>query len=205
MRPYFLKLLPGGRRVLRYGAAAVLAVISLVGVGCTASNVKENCGFTINQTTGQVSWGCSVTVTDPPGSYLCDFNASQALMNFQLTNSTLSTSSGTFAVTVSDGTTGATLGQNSFGYTAQGSSIYPQNPTALQNWLGQFCSYSDVNIGTSTSGQMQTTSYGSGSATSSSEYQGTTYASTTGGWSWTNPKQLCNPSPCRLGPSGGGK
>ena len=86
MRPYFPKLMPGVHQVLRYGAAAGLAVIFLVAVGCTASDVKETRGFTINQSTGQVSWGCSVTVTDPPGNYLCNFNASQALINFRLTN-----------------------------------------------------------------------------------------------------------------------
>jgi|GEM_PF-5970405 len=183
-------------RTLSHGILAVLAACLIFLPGCTQS-------LSISGTTG--SSGSSVTlnytvVFDPPGSYLCNFNAGQALLNLSLSNASISSTSGTAVMTVTDATNGSTLGQESVGWVVNGTSIYAQNPTALQNWLGQFCSYSDVAVNVQAAPQLQTTTYGSASATAAVEYQGTTYASTTNSWDYTNPKQQCDPSPCRLAP-----
>lgn len=206
MRLFRSGSLLGSPHALRYGASAAILAVSLFSVSCIPpGNVSESCSVTINSN-GSTSEKCSVTVKDPPGSYLCDTNASQALLNYSLSNATVASTSGTFSLAVSDATTGATLGQNSFGYTVEGNSVYPQNPTALENWLGQFCSYSDVNVSAQVPTELQTTNYGYASATSAAQYQGTTYASATNSWDYPAPKgKPCQPGPCKLGPGSGGK
>lgn len=121
---------------------------------------------------------------DPPGSELADFNASEALLNVSMSNAEVTSTSGTATVTVTNASNGTTLGQQSFGYVVKGSSLYAADPTAVQNWLGQFTGYSDVAVSVSASdlsGQDTATS-GTASATTSAEYNGTTYASSTATW-----------------------
>jgi hypothetical protein len=106
------------------------------------------------------------------------------LLDISTSNVAITSTSGSVALTVSDASTGQVLGQETFGYVVQGSSLYAQDPNALHNWLSQFGSYSDVYVDeqeTGLAGQGAPTS-GTASATASAEYEGTTYASADQSW-----------------------
>jgi hypothetical protein len=119
-----------------------------------------------------------VPVFDPAGSDVASLDPSQALINIAMTNATTTATSGTLTVTVTNPSTGATLGQQSFGYVVNGSAIYAQNPTAVHNWLQQFATYANVTVSVATDDipEQDIGTSGTASVTASAEYQGTTYA-----------------------------
>lgn len=106
-------------------------------------------------------------------------------------------------VTVTDASTGATLGQQSFNYAVTGNSLYAQDAATVNNWLKQFSGYSEADVTVQASPQLQTTNPGSASVTSNVEYQGTTYASAYAGWTYSGDGGSCpNPNrPCYVPPN----
>jgi hypothetical protein len=179
--------------LLTFGLAFVAACTQSTGV-TGGWNQKQGWNVEGNYT---ITW-------DPPGSELADLNASQLSLPISMTNAELTSTSGTGTVTVTDLSTGNVVGQQSFGYTVSGSTLYVQDPTAVQNWLDQFTSYTEVEVGVainSLAGQDTATS-GTGTATGTAVYQGTTYASQYSSWNIGGGSgKPCNPSPCTLGPS----
>ena len=172
-------------KVIQYATAGIL--------GC---GVLFLCGCPKQTTTIEPSWsqkdGGAVTVKheivwDPPGSYLVDFDATQALLNLSLQNATISTTAGTVAVSVKDLTTGQFVGSQTFGYVVRGNSLYAQDPTAVYNWLQQFTGYASIDVITDVATDVQTTAPGSASSSGNAQYQGITYAAGTVGWVYTRP------------------
>lgn len=97
-------------------------------------------------TTYSQKTGSSVTIThtitwDPSGSDLVGFDASQALLNLQLTDASIASVNGTATLSVKDLTTGQIVGQQNFAYVVRGTSLYAQDPNAVYNRLQQFTSY----------------------------------------------------------------
>lgn len=189
-------------KALGYAMVVLLACGLTFVTGCTQntnSNIQTACTV-ISTAAALITLG--VLLTDPTsGSNLASLDLNQSLVNLSLSNASMYSTGGTGTVTVTDASTGSTLGQQSFGWVVSGDSIYAQNPTAVHNWLQQFSGYSSVDINVQLRPEVETSAYGSASATDKAEYDGTTYASATAGWYYSNPKQLCNPSPCRLSPS----
>jgi hypothetical protein len=159
----------------------LLAVVTLP--ACTATVTTS---VTVTQSsTGQrtVTVGVAVTISKLH-SNLAGFDPTQALVNMSTSNATITSSSGTFTVTVSDASSGQVYGQQAFGYVVSGNSLYAQDPTALYNWLTQFSGYSCLDV-TENLNDLQgrdTVSSGTASATASAVYQGTTYGSSTATW-----------------------
>ncbi len=87
-----------------------------------------------------------------------------------LSNATIYSTSGNFTVSVIDANTGASLGQQTFGYAVQGNSLYAQDPTGLHDWLQQFSGYSSVDVYVQVEPQVQVTNAGTVSATDNAEY-----------------------------------
>ena len=170
------------RKNLRYVAVAILACSLAVLTGCDSGggggSTSQNCTTTDDGNTHTTECHSNV---DPPGSVVAAMDTSQALLNFGLTNATISSTSGTVIVTITDETTNQVVGQQSFGYVVQGTSLYAQNPAAVSSWLQQFAGYSAINVGVNVTTTLQ--SAGAGGATVNSVYQGTTYASSTVAWS----------------------
>lgn len=156
------------RKALLYSATGALACGLGALISCTQS-VGASATKNVGTSGGSITLSYKVT-WDPPGSYLADFDASQALLNLSLSNATISSTSGDATVTVTDASTGATLGQQSFAWTVNGNSIYAQDPTAVQDWLQQFTGYSDVDVNVQVLPTLQATAYGSASVTGNSEY-----------------------------------
>ncbi len=177
---------------------AMLGIPLIIGCQQTAS---VNGGW--SQKTGIYIQGTYTLVWDPPGSYLSQFNASQALLNISMSNAELTSAGGTATVSVIDLSTGQTVGQQSFGYVVSGSSVYAQNPTSVQNWLNQFTGYAnvDVDVQVNDLAGQNTASSGTASATASAQYQGTTYASTTATWDVGGGDGSCPHSPCYIPPN----
>ena len=167
--------------IVRKIAGAVLAGGLFLLVGCTQ---ETSVSVTESQKTGP-----SITVThkimwDPPGSYLVNFDATQALLNLSLTNATITTTTGTATVSVVDLTNGQTVGQQNFGYVVVGNSLYAQDPTAVYNWLQQFTGYANIDVIVEAATVLHTTTDGDASSTGSAVYLGVPYASATLGWSY---------------------
>jgi hypothetical protein len=120
------------------------------------------------------------------------------LLNLSLSNATISSTSGNATLTVTDASTGTMLGQQTFGWTVVGNSIYAQNPAAVHDWLQQFTGYSNVDVGVQVVPTLQAADVGSASATANAEYTGTTYASTTVGWDYVKPAKCIPGSPCPI-------
>jgi hypothetical protein len=167
-----------------YAATAVVICSMLLLTGCPSQTTSISGGASQKQ--GPYVQITHTIVWDPPGSYLSTFDATQALLSLSLTNATISSTSGTANVSVKDLTTGQIIGQQSFGYVVNGNSLYAQDQTAVYNWLQQFTSYADIDVIVTADTTLQTTASGSASSTGSAQYQGTSYASTTVGWTYTD-------------------
>lgn len=185
-------------RALKYLAVGTLACGLAFTPACTSGQEQT--------TIAAISAGIALAdliihASDPTsGANLASLDVGQSLINLSLSDATIHSTSGTGTVTVTDASTGSQLGQQSFNWYASGNSIYAQNPTTVHDWLQQFSGYSSVDVDVKVEPEVSETNYGTVSATDNVEYQGATYASATASWSYTNPKQLCNPSPCRLSP-----
>jgi hypothetical protein len=117
-----------------------------------------------------------------------NFDASQALLNLALTNATVTANAGTVTVSVKDLTTGQIVGQQNFDYVINGTGVYAQNPSAVYNWLQQFTGYADIDVITNLATPVQSITDAPSSVTSSVQYKGTTYASSSAGW---EPSDTC--------------
>jgi hypothetical protein len=167
---------------LRSIATATLACGLLMLAGCTQSvsvdsGVSQQQGAYVN-VHYQVVW-------DPPGSYLASLDTTQALLNLSLSNATVSSTSGTFTLTVKDLNANQNVGQQSFGYVINGASVYAQDPTGVYNWLQQFTGYANIDVIVDVEPTLQATTATNSSATGSAVYQGQTYGSATVGWDAT--------------------
>ncbi|MGH9865257.1 MAG: hypothetical protein ACRD4H_07570, partial [Candidatus Acidiferrales bacterium] len=142
-------------------------------------------------------------VIDPPGSVVAGMDTSEALINLAMTNATITTTSGTVTVTVTNPSTGATLGQQSFGYVVNGGALYAQNPAAVHDWLQQFANYANVTLSLATDdiAEQDIGTSGTASVTAGTEYQGTTYATSYKAWSiGDSGGNGCPHSPCYIQP-----
>jgi len=169
------------RGSLRFVAVALfaLSLSALAGCGNGDGNTSSNCDETYDGN-GNHQVHCRNN-TDPPGSVVAAIDTSQALLNLAPSNATISSTSGTVTVTLTDETTNQVVGQQAFGYVVRGTSLYAQDPVAVSNWLQQFAGYAAIDVGVDVTTTMQ--SAGAGGVTVSSVYQGTTYASSTVSWS----------------------
>jgi hypothetical protein len=170
------------RRALRYSLWGVVTCGLVFVLGCNVQGVTSaSLGISVNLSTHTIK---IVPVFDPAGSDVASLDPSQALINIAMTNATTTTTSGTLTVTVTNPSTGATLGQQSFGYVVNGSAIYAQNPTAVHNWLQQFATYANVTVTVATDDipEQDIGTSGTASVTASAQYQGTTYATAYKAW-----------------------
>jgi hypothetical protein len=170
------------RRALRYGLWGVVTCGIAFVLGCNVQG-PSSAGVTVsvNPVTHTIK---IVPVIDPTGSDVASLDPSQALINIAMTNATTTATSGTLTVTVTNPSTGATLGQQSFGYVVNGSAIYAQNPTAVHNWLQAFATYANVTVSVATDdiAEQDIGTSGTASITASAQYQGTTYATAYKAW-----------------------
>lgn len=178
-RPIRGRLLDMFHKGFRYAATPVLLCGLLLLAGCTQtltidSGVSQQQGGYI-QVHYQVVW-------DPPGSYLASLDTTQALLNLSLTNASVASTSGTFTLTVTDLTTNQNVGQQSFGYVINGTSVYAQDSTGVYNWLQQFTGYSNIDVTVDVTPALQATTTTSSSVTGSAVYKGVAYGSATVGW-----------------------
>lgn len=175
--------------------AVPLASMLLMLAGCTQTT--EISGTVSSQS------GASVTIKhvikwDPPGSYLVNFDATQALLNLSLANATISSTTGTVNVQVVDLTSNQVVGQQAFGYVVNGTSVYAQDPTAVYNWLQQFTGYANIDVVADLVTSAVTTSTGTASVTGTAQYQGSAYASSTASWEYTGSTDgQCQPATSR--------
>lgn len=189
------KILSKIQRRSRILLAVALASMLLMLAGCTQTT--EISGTLSTQS------GASVTIKhvikwDPPGSYLTSFDATQALLNLSLANATISSTSGTVNVKVVDLTTNQVVGQQSFGYVVNGTSVYAQDPTSVYNWLQQFTGYANIDVVADLVTNALTTATGTASVTGTAQYQGSTYASSTVSWEYTGSTDgQCQPGTSR--------
>lgn len=165
-----------------YSAVVVLTCAVLFICGCTQETTISG---TISDSGGTVTVTHHI-VWDPPGSYLVNFDATQALLNLSLTNSTIATTSGTATVTVKNLSNNQTVGQNSFAYVVRGNSLYAQDPTAVYNWLQNFTSYASIDVLVDMNTPLQPLSDGVVGVTRQAQYQGTTFASSTSSLTFTS-------------------
>jgi hypothetical protein len=181
------------RKFPLYTATIILTCGILLLTGCvqTLDIVGENDG--INGNVIKIRWKIRL---GSKGSDLVSLDANQALLNLSLSNANISSTTGIIELSVTDPTTGQTLGLQSFGFVASGNSLYAQDPAAVYNWLQQFTGYSNIAVNVDVSSDLQTISSGSASAIGSSQYQGVTYGSATVSWSSgvSGPRNL-NPVP----------
>ena len=168
---------------LRCAMVALVSACTLFLTGCPQQTTSIDVEYT-QKTGGSVK----ITHTikwDPPGSYLASFDATQALLNLSLNNARITSTTGIANVSVIDLTNTQTVGQQSFGYVVRGTSIYAQDPTAVYNWLQQFASYPSIDVIVGVDTDVQTNTPGEASATATAQYQGTGYAMSSVGWTYT--------------------
>ena len=169
------------RKSLRCVAVALFAFSLAALAGCggdSGGSTSSHCSET-DDGNGNHQVNCQQNV-DPPGSVVAAIDTSQALLNLAVTNATISSTSGTVTLTLTDETTNQVVGQQSFGYVVQGTSLYAQDPAAVHNWLQQFAGYAAIDVGVDVTSTLKST--GAGGATVSAVYQGTTYASSSVSW-----------------------
>lgn len=170
------------QQVLKCGIWGVAMCGLALVLGCNVSGPSSGgISTTYNFTTHTLK---ILPVFDPSGSDVANFDASSALLNLAMTNAVITTTSGTLTVTVTNPSTGAVLGQGSFGYVVKGSALYAQDPTAVHNWLQQFANDPSVTVSVATDNvaEQDTGASGTASVTSSAEYEGTTYATAYKAW-----------------------
>lgn len=188
------------RRVVACVAVCSLILVSFAVSGCTQKSTTKTTN--ILKTIGAAIALAVAILQDPSGADLVAFDPSQPLVNLQLSNLTIASTSGTGTLTITDNTTGQTLGQQTFGYVVRGTSVYAQDPTAVHNWLLQFSSAADVTVGIQFTTQLNAVTQGAASATSLVEYQGVTLAAATSTLPNVTPlSPSCPPNePCPVGP-----
>lgn len=122
---------------------------------------------------------------DPPGADVANFDTTQGLLTLTLSNATISSTSGTFVLSIIDHASQVTVGQQTFNYVVNGNSLFAQDPTAVHNWLQQFSSYADVDVQIDVTPVVTAIAPGTVSSTGTAVYQGTSYASATASWTYT--------------------
>src|ERR1700743_311990 len=146
--------------MLRRLAVCIITVCSLVPLnGCFVDGGTVSGSISQNQQTGATTVTVTGTIsikTGTPkfglwapmvsGADLASLDASQAIMNYSLSNATIVSTGGPVTVTVTDGTTGSTLGQETFQYVVRNQSLFAADPNAVSTWLNQFASSSNVNV-----------------------------------------------------------
>jgi len=164
---------------LFFKAIAVILVFTLSFLtGCTGA-ASASC----TPIPGPIT--CTVTVTikvDPSGADVAAFDATQALVQLSSSNTTLSSTSGTVNLSVTDHSTGQLLGSSSFAYVVQSSSVYAQDPATVHAWLQQFANYADVDVNTSFNTTYTNPSSGTATVNANGLYFGTIYTSSSGSW-----------------------
>ena len=193
-------------KILRSTVCKVIVLVMLVPTllifeGCTAEGSGEVIlttspnGDTTTQVIGRIVLRSSPKLAFwmPPitGADLASIDPNQAIMNWGLNNAQIVSTSGSFTVTITDATSGVTLGQQTFQYVVSGTSLLVQDPAAFSAWLQQFASYPSVNATVEAATTMQTIATGTSTVTSNAVYQGVTYASGTARWARTRPCPTC--------------
>lgn len=181
----------------KIAVGAVLACGLILLAGCTPPDAGVTTSVTVNPQTGTVT-GVTIGVTvtwhhqklqnfamftpQVTGSELASLDPSQAILNFSLSNATITSTGGAVTVTVTDDDTGVVVGQQTFEYVVSGNGLFAQNPSAVSAWLDQFTAYTNLDVSVATASNMQANSPGAASVTSNATYQGVNYASASGSW-----------------------
>jgi hypothetical protein len=192
-------LVPRGLRTVTV-ALTVCSLLLFSGLSGCSSSTKTTAS-NVFKTIGAVCALVVAILADPSGADVAAFDPSQALVNLQLSNLTITSLTGSGTITVTDTATGRTLGQQTFGYVVRGTSVYAQNPTAVHNWLSQFSTAADVTVGIQVSPNVVPVTQGPVSATSIVEYDGATIAAATVSSSTPPVPPQCPPNePCPVQP-----
>jgi len=169
----------------------------LLPVGCTPPDASLSGSTTVNTQTGATTVTVTGTLTwkhqplqkiaflmPPPlsGADLANLDVTQAILNYSLSNATISSTTGTVTVTVTDAATGAIVGQQGFAYDVRGNGLFAHDPSAVSIWLQQFSSYANVDVTVAANTDMAAISPGTASVTTNAVYQGVTYASSSASW-----------------------
>jgi hypothetical protein len=183
--------------LLRFAVCAVMACSLIPLVGCTPpDSTAVSSSTSVNTQTGATTVTVGVTVTwkhqklqqfalwmgSLSGTDLASLDPSQAILNYSLSNATISSTSGPVTVTLTDDNTGVIVGQQTFQYVVNGNGLFAQDPNAVSAWLDQFTSYSSLDVNLTTATDMQATSSGTATVTSNALYQGVTYTSSSASW-----------------------
>jgi hypothetical protein len=168
----------------------------LMSTGCSVDGGSVAVSESRNNTTGQTTTTVTGTITfkraplqklamwmyDLSGTELASMDPSQAIMSYSLSNAVITSTNGSFTVALIDDTTGVTVGQQTFAYVVSGNGLLVQDPAAVSSWLGQFTSYSNLDVTVTASTDMQAVASGNVTATNNAVYQGVNYAAASMSW-----------------------
>jgi hypothetical protein len=166
-------------------ATAVLLMASTVFMFTGCSPVTVTITITVQASTGPSTPIHHKLLMDPAGSDVANFDTTQGLLTMALSNATISSTSGTFILSIIDHASQVTLGKQTFNYVVNGTSLFAQDPTTVHNWLQQFASDTDVDVQVDVTPTVTAISTGSVSSTGKAVYQGTTYATATANWTYS--------------------
>ena len=112
-------------------AISLIGTLSLTGCANTKVNVKGNCG---GNSPSSMKCSGSATVTRTFKSTDSAFNANFASVNLSESTGTLISNTGTIAVNIRN-PQGVIVASKVFNWYSSGSSLYPSDPTQLNNWV----------------------------------------------------------------------
>ncbi len=168
--------------IVRKGIAMVLVGgMAFMSTGCGSVEVTLNITVSPSGVTATEHYRL---LLDPPGSDVANFDTTQGLLALTLSNATVTSTSGTFVLSIIDHPSQVTVGQQTFNYVVNGNSVFAQDPTAVHNWLQQFANYADVDVEVDVNPTVTAIAPGTVTTTGSALYQGTTYASATASWTY---------------------
>ena len=181
---------------LRFAVCAVIACSLMMLVGCVVDGGSVSSSVSKNTQTGATTVTVTGTITIkrqplqqlamwmPPvsGADLASLDPSQAIMTYSLSNAAIVSTGGPVTITLIDDNTGVTVGKQTFQYVVSNNGLFAQDPNAVSTWLGQFSSYSNLDVTVVANADMQPITSGTVTVTNSAIYQGTSYASASTSW-----------------------
>lgn len=171
---------------LGLSGCAVFTVVAIITIAVSAYNCSQgdSCAPLATEVIaaggGYTKIFGSLFNADPPASDLAYFDASKADALLTAQNITIASTGGTATVTLTDESSGATLGSASFPFVINNSDATFSNPAAVTNWLRSYSTYSgNVNIGFQFYTAIDDPPAGqSGTLTYTGRYAGSPYVST---------------------------
>jgi hypothetical protein len=158
----------------RFLVCAITACSLMPLTGCVVDSVSTTASVQRNTQTGATTETISATVVFKPGkpkfalwmppvsgTDLASLDPSQAIMNYSLSNATIASTDGSLTITLTDGDTAATIGQETFQYVVRNQSLYAQDPNAVSTWLNQFATYPNINVAVAADTDVSVTRQGS--------------------------------------------